>query len=161
MFVENAILVVAATLTALVAGLFFAFSVAVNGALHRLSDLEYVRAMQSINIVILNPVFLMTFFGPVFLLPLAAYLFLNLSVLRFALLAVAALLYVVGAFGVTIAGSVPLNNRLARFETVHAWAPEVATARREFERPWNRLHAVRTVASAVATVLLFAAAVAR
>ena len=48
---------------ALMAGLFFAFSVAVMGALARIDPPEGIRAMQSINRVILNPLFLIIFLG--------------------------------------------------------------------------------------------------
>ena len=46
---------------ALMAGLFFSFSVAVMGALARIQPPEGIRAMQSINRVILNPLFLGVF----------------------------------------------------------------------------------------------------
>ena len=147
-------------MTALVAGLFFAFSVSVNGGLHRLKDSEYVGAMQSINTVIGNPVFFLTFFGPVVLLPLATYLFLAISSAQFALLLSASVLYLVFTFGVTAGGNVPLNNRLAGVDLSRASGEEVTQARTQFERPWNRLHAVRTIASVAATVLIFVAAVA-
>lgn len=146
-------------MAALIAGLFFAFSVAVNGALHRLKDSEYVAAMQSINLVILNPVFLLTFFVPVLLLPLAAYLH-SAIFPRFALLLAASLLYIVGTIGVTMAGNVPLNERLARFDLGAADGAEIARARAEYERPWNRLNGVRTAASIAATFLVFTACVA-
>ena len=159
MLLENAILVVAGTLTALSAGLLFSFSVAVNGGLHRLKDSEYVAAMQSINIAIGNPVFLLTFFGPVILLPLAALLH-DISSARFALLAAASVLYLGFTFGVTAGGNVPLNNGLAGVDLSRASDEDVSQARTKFERPWNRLHAVRTIASVSATVLIFVAAVA-
>ena len=158
MLLENATVVVAGTLTALSAGLLFSFSVAVNGGLHRLKDSEYVAAMQSINIAIVNPVFLLTFFGPVILLPLAAFLH-DISSARFALLASASVLYLVFTFGVTAGGNVPLNNRLARVDVRRASSEEVTQARAQFERPWNRLHAIRTIASVAATIVIFVAAV--
>ena len=58
MVFENIILVLAGTLTALVTGLYFGFSVSVNEGLHRLNDFEYVKAVQSINTVIHNPFFI-------------------------------------------------------------------------------------------------------
>jgi uncharacterized membrane protein len=105
---EDIILVLAGTLTALLAGLFFGYSVSVNGGLHRLNDSEYVRAMQSINLVIQNPPFFVCFIGPVILLPLAAFLHRDAN-LQFALLLTASVLYIAGSFGLTIAGNVPLN----------------------------------------------------
>ena len=49
MIFENIILVLAGTLTALVSGLYFGYSVSVNRGLHRLNDPEYIKTMQSIN----------------------------------------------------------------------------------------------------------------
>lgn len=160
MLLENTTLVVAGTLTALIAGLLFGYAVSVNGGLHRLKDSEYVAAMQSINIVIVNPVFLPVFIGPVVLLPLATYLFLAVSSASFALLLLASVLYLGGTFGVTAAGNVPLNNRLAEIDLSRASGEEIARARQQYERPWNRLHAVRTIASVAATVAVLIAAVA-
>ena len=47
----------------LMAGFFFAFSVSVMKALGRLPPAQGIAAMQSINIVVINPVFLIAFFG--------------------------------------------------------------------------------------------------
>jgi hypothetical protein len=46
-YLRNIILVLAGILTALVTGLYFGYSVSVNGGLHRLNDSKYVKAMQS------------------------------------------------------------------------------------------------------------------
>ena len=62
MKMANIILVITATLTALVAGLFFAWSVSITLGLARVSDSEYVSVMQSINRAIQNPVFFAAFF---------------------------------------------------------------------------------------------------
>jgi uncharacterized membrane protein len=55
--------IVAALGSGLMAGLFFAFSVSVMKALGRLPSAEGIAAMQSINIAIINPVFLAAFLG--------------------------------------------------------------------------------------------------
>ena len=47
----------------LMAGLFFAFSVSVMKALGRRPPAEGIAAMQSINVVVINPVFMIAFFG--------------------------------------------------------------------------------------------------
>jgi uncharacterized membrane protein len=77
--------------------------------------------------------------------------------LQFALLLTASVLYIAGSFGLTIAGNVPLNERLARFDASKAAGNEIAQARAGFEKPWNRLHTIRTIASIAATVLIFVA----
>jgi uncharacterized membrane protein len=54
-------------------------------------------------------------------------------------------------------GNVPLNERLAKFNASKSSGNEIALARAGFEKPWNRLHAIRTIASIAATVLIFVA----
>jgi uncharacterized membrane protein len=157
MVFENIILVLAGTLTALVTGLYFGYSVSVNGGLHRLNDSEYVKAMQLINAVIQNPLFFVSFFGPLILLPLAAFLQRDANPMQFALLLASSALYIAGSFDLTMVGNVPLNQRLAKFEANKASGNEFAQARAGFEKPWNRLHTIRTIASIAATVLIFVA----
>ena len=48
---------------ALVAGIFYAFSTFVMQALGRLAPREGITAMQSINVVVINPLFFLAFFG--------------------------------------------------------------------------------------------------
>lgn len=47
----------------LIAGTFFAFSAFVMGALKRLPPAQGIAAMQSINVVVINPLFLGVFLG--------------------------------------------------------------------------------------------------
>src|SRR5262245_45417973 len=47
----------------LIAGVFFAFSAFVMKALSRIPPAQGIAAMQSINIMVLNPLFLGVFFG--------------------------------------------------------------------------------------------------
>ena len=157
MVFENIILVLAGTLTALVTGLFYGYSVSVNGGLHRLNDSEYIKAMQSINAVIQNPLFFVSFIGPVILLPLAAFLQRDSNSMQFALLLASSVIYIAGSFGLTMVGNVPLNVRLAKFDANKGSGNEIVQARAEFEKPWNRLHAIRKIASIAATVLIFVA----
>lgn len=71
---QTLLLISATLLTGLVAGLMFAFYISVNPGLSVLEDIGYLKAMQSINKAILNPVFLLVFTAPVLLIPLTAYL---------------------------------------------------------------------------------------
>lgn len=145
-------LIITGTLTTLLSGVFFGYAVSVNGALGKLRDEEYVRAMQSINKVIQNPLFFLTFMGPVILLPFATFLTYDNASIQFWLMLFATIIYIVGTFGITVAGNVPLNDQLAKADIGAAHE-----ARDRFEKPWNRLHAVRTIASVIVTILLFAA----
>jgi uncharacterized membrane protein len=71
----------------------------------------------------------------------------------FCLLASAAV-YVVGVFGVTIFGNVPLNEMLDKFNINGSVAGEVESMRLRFEHPWNKLNLIRTLANVLSFILL-------
>jgi uncharacterized membrane protein len=132
----------------LVAGAFFAFSTFVMAALGRVPDPEGIRAMQAINITVINPWFMTALFGT----GLAC-----LAVIVAALadwdgsygpyLVAAGVLYVVGCIGVTMLFNVPRNNVLARLEPGGAGAAEVW---RRYLVEWTAWNSVRTAASLAA-----------
>ena len=150
-------------LTALIAGLFYAYSCSVNTGLGRLSDGEYLRAMQSINRAILNPWFFASFIGTLILLPVCTWMaYRNESAsMTFYFLLTAALIYCIGVFGVTIFGNVPLNEILDKFDIGSATEQEIKVQRIAFEKQWNRFHLVRAIASQISLVLTLAALVIR
>jgi uncharacterized membrane protein len=141
--------------TALITGLWYAYSCSVNGGLGKLGDREYLLAMQSINRVILNPLFFATFMGTLVLLPLSTWLSYREpgSVGGMFLLAASAV-YIIGVFGVTIGGNVPLNDALDAFDIKSASAQAIADQRLAFEALWNKLHGIRGMASLAAFILL-------
>lgn len=147
------LLVITAVTAALMGGLFYAYSCSVNPGLGRLPDAAYMAAMQSINRAILNPVFFIGFMGPVFLLPLSSWLMFRegMTPAGWWLLA-ATLTYLLGVFGVTAAGNVPLNNALDKV-SLQDDSAAMAAHRARFEQPWNRLNTIRTLA-AIATVTM-------
>ena len=154
----NIVLVLAGTTTALMAGLFYAWSCSVNLGLAKLSDEGYLTAMQEINRAILNPVFFAGFFGALVLLPLSAYLHYSQPVqLKFWLLVAATLCYIIGTFGVTIFGNVPLNNAIDAFNLKSATAEAMRLQRSGFEATWNSLNTIRAVAATMAIVLVLIA----
>jgi uncharacterized membrane protein len=151
----NIVLVMTAVTTALMAGLFYAFSCSVNLGLARLSNAEYVSAMQSINRAIQNPVFFAAFFGAPILLPLSVVLHYGQPLpVRFWILLAATIIYLIGTFGVTVFGNVPLNNTLNNFDLQKASEDEIAIQRINFEIRWNNLNTIRTISSTVAIALL-------
>ncbi len=154
---SNITLALALTVTALSAGLFYAYSCSVNPGLGRLPDDQYLAAMQSINRAILNPLFFMSFMGTLILLPLAAWLNYQGLSQRFVLLAAAAVVYIIGTFCVTIFGNVPLNNVLDSLDLSSASAEKMKEIRLAFEIPWNRLHSIRTLANIGALILAIVA----
>lgn len=109
--------------------------------------------MQSINRAIQNPVFFAAFFGAPIFLPLSAFLHYG-QLMRFRFLLAATVIYLIGTFGVTVFGNVPLNNALDRFNLKSATKEETALQRANFERRWNSLNTIRTVSSALAVLLV-------
>ena len=99
----------------LMAGLFFAFSVSVMKALARLPSAEGIAAMQSINVAIINPVFLAAFFGTA---AACVLIIMIASLLRWhdpgaVYLLIGGAFYLIGTFLVTFVFNVPKNNALA------------------------------------------------
>lgn len=100
--------------SAVVGGIFFAFSSFIMKALASLPIAAGIGAMQAINIVVINPSFLGVFFGTALLSLVAGGLALwGWDHSSAPLFLAAALFYLVGTILVTMFGNVPLNNRLA------------------------------------------------
>jgi uncharacterized membrane protein len=152
-----------ALLLALIAGLFYSYSCSVNPGLGRLTDMEYLRAMQSINRAILNPVFFASFVGTFLLLPVSTWLCWKQTGAdtTFYLILAAAIIYILGVFGVTMGGNVPLNNMLDKADLTNATTEGLKTLRGSFEGRWNMLHTVRTVCNVVSLALFLAAFIKR
>ena len=152
------VLILTTTSTALMAGLFYAYSCSVVPGLRLLDDRGYLSAMQSINKAIQNPVFFAPFFGTLVLLPLSTYLgYDKNSGTGFWLIVAASAFYYIGVFGVTVFGNVPLNDGLEKFDLAKASAAAINEQRKAFERPWNGLNMIRTVSSIAALVLMVVA----
>lgn len=150
----------ALTLTAalgsgLMAGTFFAFSSFVMRALGRLATGQAIAAMQSINVVVINPLFMAGFAGTAAVCAVLA----GASLLRWgepeaAYALAGSLCYLAGTFGVTIAFNVPRNDALA---AVDADSDDGAQVWAEYLRSWTAWNHVRTAAAlAAATALTIA-----
>ncbi|MBD9636952.1 DUF1772 domain-containing protein [Ensifer sp. ENS07] len=97
----------------LMAGLFFIFSVCIMQALSRLPPEQGIAAMNAINVVIQNPIFLSAFMGTALLaLALVVVAFISGGEGRW-WLAAGGIAYVVGVLLVTIVFNVPMNDALA------------------------------------------------
>src|ERR1044071_2503870 len=97
-----------------IGGAFFAFSSFVMRALGRLAPPEGIRAMQSINIVVINPVFLGVFVGTALVCAVLAVASIKAWSDPGAGLRLAGCLgYVIGTFAVTMKLNVPRNDALA------------------------------------------------
>lgn len=157
MLTSNILLLITALSVALITGLWYAYSCSVNLGLGKLPDREYLMGMQSINREILNPVFFATFMGTLLLLPVCTWL--NYGNPRFVFLLAASAIYIIGVFGVTIGGNVPLNNALEAFNIHSSSAQEILGLRLKFEQPWNKLHQIRTFASLICLILVLVACI--
>lgn len=145
------IVALAALGSALMAGFFFAFSAVTMQALGRISSERGIAAMQSINVVVLNPWFFTAFFGTAAIcVVLAAYSMLDWESPRSNYLLAASVAYLVGVILVTIVRNVPLNNALAAVEPGSAQGDEVWARYLSVWTAWNH---VRTVAPLLAAAL--------
>ena len=128
-----------------IGGVFFAFSAFVMKSLAQLPASHGVAAMQRINVVVLNPLFLSLFMGTAVLcVSCVVVSFVPWSAPRSPLLLAAGLLYLAGSWGVTIAFNVPRNNRLAG---ANAESSDAVTYWPVYVREWSMWNHVRTVAS--------------
>ena len=138
---------------ALLGGVFLAFSDFIMRSLDRAGKPGGVAAMQSINREVLRYIFMGLFLGmvPVSLF-IAGYTVFGLNGPAATLIAIAAGIYLLGAFGVTVVFNVPLNETLARMD-----AEAEATQRfwKETYLPrWTLWNGVRTTACVAASGLM-------
>ena len=148
--------VLAAVGAGLIAGFFFAFSVCVMGALRRLQPAMGMAAMQSINVVVLNPLFLGAFFGTAIIcIALSTASLLMWPMPGTGLLIAGSLFYLVGSILVTVAGNVPLNNKLAVAERHSTEGHDIW---RRYASRWTVWNHIRTAASLLAMIVFVLAA---
>ncbi len=151
--IKTLTLFTATILVGLSAGLFYAWLVSVIPGTRKIVDITYLETMQSINKEILNPAFYVIFMGsPIIMI---------ISVIQqykygapFWLLLAATVVYLIGTFGVTIFGNVPLNDALEALNLSELTDVDIIDFRRSYERKWNRWHWVRTVFSVASFILM-------
>lgn len=145
------LLIITTTITGLMAGLFYSWSISVTPGIGRLGDREYLASFQAMNRAIVNPIFLLCFLGAAVLLPICTFTLRSTS--SFWFLVGATVFYVGGVIAVTFAANIPLNNALDRFNIDAASADQMAAFRAQFENKWNTLNHIRSVANSIALVL--------
>jgi uncharacterized membrane protein len=136
----------------LVAGFFFAFSATVMQALARRPPAQGIGAMQSINVVVINPLVMGALFGTA----LACIAVVIGAVLEWGepyavYLLVGGLLYLVGAVLVTIVYHVPRNDALAKLDPN---SPDAAGLWSRYVKEWTAANHLRTLSSLAAATLL-------
>ncbi len=152
---ETIILATAILLTGLMAGIFFTWSNAVKPGIGKLSDLEYLRALQSMNRVILNKAFIGIFLGAIIAVALVPVFHFKLFPNNiFWLFILALVTYWVGVFGVTVFGNIPLNEILDRINLESITPEEIKALRTSIEVKWNNLNLIRSISSGITFVLL-------
>jgi uncharacterized membrane protein len=143
---RNAGIVLAAATVAmgLIAGLYFAWGVAVMPGLGDLDDRAFVDAAQQLDDAIRNPLFFLTFLAALVLPGVAVYMERSVGLREATPWIVAALiLYGIGVV-ITMAVHEPLNNDLTDAGDPSRIA-DLAGVRDDFEDPWVAWHIVRTV----------------
>ncbi|GJQ61897.1 MAG: hypothetical protein SCALA702_09500 [Melioribacteraceae bacterium] len=142
------LLFVSTLFSGLMAGLFYAWSISVTPGIGQIDDASYLRAFQSMNRAIINPLFIVVFLGLQILLFFVAYQYYQAeSGTQFWLILTAAILYAGGVMLVTGIGNVPLNNTLEALNIPEMNLAEMREFREGFEQRWNRLNNLRTLMS--------------
>ncbi|MFG2040407.1 DUF1772 domain-containing protein [Dactylosporangium sp. NPDC048998] len=156
--VREAALVFATLTMGLIAGLFYGYACSVMLALSRTDDRVFIDVMQRINSSIQNGWFALSFMGSVLFTALALVLHIGTGQTTRLVLIVAGLVLYLVTFGITVRGNIPLNIQLDAAGAVSRIG-DPAAVRARFERPWVRLHLVRTLSAIGAFGALCAACV--
>lgn len=152
---QTIILVFAIFLTGIMAGIFFTWSNAVKPGIGKLSDLEYLNALQSMNRVILNGAFLIVFVGAIIAVALVPLFHFHLYPKNiFWLFICILLIYWIGVFGITVFGNIPLNEILDKTNLETITLEEIKTLRSSIENKWNNFNLIRSISSGITFLLL-------
>jgi uncharacterized membrane protein len=152
---QTIILVTSIFLTGLMAGIFFTWSNAVKPGIGKLNDIDYLSALQSMNRVILNSLFLIVFIGTIIsvaLVPVFHFHFYPKNI--FWLLILIVIIYWVGVFSVTVFGNIPLNEILDKRNLSVMNPNDLSLLRDSIENRWNNFNLIRSISSAVSFLLL-------
>ena len=138
--------------SALVGGVFYAFSTFVMAGLRRVPSGQGMATMQSINVTAVRPGLMIPFFGTTLAgLAVAIVAIVDWNATTSPLLLAGAGSYVLGTFALTGAYHVPRNNALAATPTDAADAGALWS---RYLAEWTRWNHVRTAAALVAATLL-------
>jgi uncharacterized membrane protein len=152
-----ALTLAAALGSALVAGVFFAFSTFVMDGLARRPSAEGMAAMQSINVTAVRPAFMAAFLGTAAVcVAVIVWAVATWGDRRAALLLAGGLLYLVGSILVTGVRNVPLNDSLARLDPHAADSEAEWSAYLDGWTAWNHVRTVTGLAAVAAFVLALA-----
>lgn len=130
------------------AGIFFTWSNAVKPGIGKLNDLDYLSALQSMNRVILNSLFLIVFIGAIISVALVPVFHFHPKNI-FWLLILIVIIYWVGVFSVTVFGNIPLNEILDKRNLSIMNPNDLSLLRDSIENRWNNFNLIRCISSAI------------
>ncbi|MFX3634743.1 MAG: DUF1772 domain-containing protein [Candidatus Pristimantibacillus sp.] len=140
----------------LVAGLFFVFSAFMMTVLARLPSAQGIATMQSINIVILNPLFALVFMGTALAtLALAIMSFFKWGEAGVIYLLAGSLFYLVGSILVTTMFNIPLNDALAKVDPHSAEGTKLWNRYLSVWTSWNHVRTISTLAALASFIIAF------
>lgn len=150
------VLLTGLVLLATVLGVLALYSHTIMPALRKSDDTTFVRAFQAVDRQITNPIFMLQFFVPLFLLGTAAFYAQKHHLIEAKYLWAAAVCYFL-AVAITVAVNVPLNDGIKK--VTDTTSPEsLANARAQFqEAKWTLFNHIRTVFTILSTAFTSAA----
>ena len=141
---------------ALVGGVFLAFSDFIMRSLGTAKSPSGIEVMQVINREVFNWVFMTLFLGMAAVcVVIIGYAYVKLAGPVVVLIVLAAGLYLVGVFGVTVVFNVPLNNQLEGMDFTSEAALDFW--KRRYLPDWTLWNSIRTFASVLAAGLYLSA----
>lgn len=145
-------LILLVVLTGLMAGIYFAFSTFIMKALNQLPSLQAAQAMNKINDIIVNTIFLPIFFGStLWYAGMIVWALADWQSGRSLLVIIAGLTYILGMFVVTAFGNVPLNNKLKASASSDSSLKEYWKV---YLRAWIQLNYLRTLSCITSCAVL-------
>jgi uncharacterized membrane protein len=144
--------------SAVVGGVFSAFSEFIMAGLLRAESKAGIQAMQQINKTVIRTQFV----AGIMLIPVLSILFAvhaanTMEGIALFALVLAPAIYVPSVFLMTLFGNVPMNKRLDSFDPA---SPEAAAYWEIYGRKWTRLNHFRTIGSVLTAGLYILAAIA-
>jgi uncharacterized membrane protein len=137
--------------TGMVAGVFLAFSSFVMEGLSRLPVVQGMAAMQQINITVINPLFMGVLFGTALLCAALVFAAWHIGFMPAnQLMLLGALMYLLGAIGITMVFNVPLNDGLA---AANEQSSESAALWVGYVKNWTFWNSARGIAALVSCAL--------
>ncbi|WP_299111519.1 DUF1772 domain-containing protein [uncultured Winogradskyella sp.] len=151
---ETIMIYISIILTGLTAGLCFTWTNAVTPGVGQLDHMGFLQAFKQMNRTIINPTFILVFFGPFISNIIIVYLKYQNPDKSFWVFVAAASIFILGVVFVTALRNVPLNEILDKTDLTTASVEELNELRQKFETPWKQWHLVRSISSIASFALL-------